>query len=745
MSSWRVRLIVVTAILLVVVWVTFVVRSASADTIYRMYDNGGDWRVERPDLPPLGAYRWAAWSDCEVAPGEYNWSYIQNILDEERGHLIYAPDGTLVAKPVHLMVVVSLSPGDSHGYMDMSPADLAPGHIVTAPHGEDAALPAYDSSVWVARFEAFIRALGAEFDGEVASVVIAPGLDGEATPIKYWRGVDWPTLMREQVPGLEYRFGQLVPRVIQWYREAFPTTPVYTNLAAGAGRCAWARDAIAADAGLKNAGLVPDLDAWWGVDDLHCGLVEPWMEWGKDVWFESKHGGGNDEFRLWSLYAGVHYGPDALSLHREWLAMPQANLWWAYRNLNQDRAWVVLRDSEYPKGSMYSGHRGPWGQRLTASGWDLRVRPNLPYGQDSVYARQSGWVAPSGRLVLDVADDMSLGASPEVRIVWLDRGGPLRVSWPGGGAEVPDTRAWTWDETVFRAPGLTAEGIADLAFEGELWAHRIEIAPDDGNLLTNPDFEGAFTERGAGEIKVAVGWEPFYQDGPGQPDGYNVRPEWKPYDMATFGPRQVRNGRFSQVWFSTYSTHTGGVYQQVDVTPGQMLLLTAWSRAWSSSQDDPDVSIGGAYHTSVGVDPTGGTDWHNTSVIWSDEIRYHDAWVRHVLRVQTQTGRVTVFLRGRAEWRVKHNDVSWDEVSLVDLGEEVPTATPTITVEPTRTSTPTPTTLDTGTPVPTATPTTGPTAAPTLTPGPWLPWDADCFVRVLVDGQLRFTCTGKLP
>jgi len=32
-----------------------------------------------------------------------------------------------------------------------------------------------------------------------------------------------------------------------------------------------------------------------------------------------------------------------------------------------------------------------------------------------------------------------------------------------------------------------------------------------GNVLRNPGFEEGFSERGAGEVTVANGWEPFWQ------------------------------------------------------------------------------------------------------------------------------------------------------------------------------------------------------------------------------------------
>ena len=45
-----------------------------------------------------------------------------------------------------------------------------------------------------------------------------------------------------------------------------------------------------------------------------------------------------------------------------------------------------------------------------------------------------------------------------------------------------------------------------------------------GNVLVNPGFEEGFSDRGAGEVSVANGWFPWYQDGPGQNEGFYRRP-----------------------------------------------------------------------------------------------------------------------------------------------------------------------------------------------------------------------------
>lgn len=108
---------------------------------------------------------------------------------------------------------------------------------------------------------------------------------------------------------------------------------------------------------------------------------------------------------------------------------------------------------------------------------------------------------------------------------------------------------------------------------------------------------------------VANGWNLWYQDGPGQEQGLNHRPEYDAEDANLHGTRRIREGSYAQKWGKVYATHHAGVYQQVNVPAGSGLRLTAWAQSWSSAQDDPGVSDGGQYAVSVGIDPTGGTDW----------------------------------------------------------------------------------------------------------------------------------------
>jgi hypothetical protein len=230
------------------------------------------------------------------------------------------------------------------------------------------------------------------------------------------------------------------------------------------------------------------------------------------------------------------------------------------------------------------------------------------------------------------------------------------------------------------------------------------LADCPGNAMTNGGFEGGFSLRGASEVEVAEGWTPWWQDGPFTEDGMNRRPEYKPEDAARFGTRRVREGNFAQKWGNTYATHHGGVYQQVSVPANSQVTLTAWAQSWSSNEDDPAKSVGGQYALSVGIDPTGGTDWSSPNVVWSARDNTLDTWVQLSVQARAQGSTVTIYLRGDAEWRSKHNDAYFDDICLTYTA---PTKPPTDTPGPTDTPTITPTPSDTPTPAPTETPIPG--------------------------------------
>jgi hypothetical protein len=187
------------------------------------------------------------------------------------------------------------------------------------------------------------------------------------------------------------------------------------------------------------------------------------------------------------------------------------------------------------------------------------------------------------------------------------------------------------------------------------------------NLLENSGFEEGFWERGTGEVTVANAWEPWWVQGSEEQtsQGYLVRPEYKPEDAWVFTMRRVHSGRFSQKYFSTYSTHIAGIYQQVAIAKGSLVTFSIWVQVWSSTEPDQDQCEGfGNYGVSVGIDPYGGTEGTSGNIVWSDSVRSCNEWVHLNVSTVAQADRVTVFTRGAPEFRVKFNDSYWDDAVL---------------------------------------------------------------------------------
>lgn len=228
-----------------------------------------------------------------------------------------------------------------------------------------------------------------------------------------------------------------------------------------------------------------------------------------------------------------------------------------------------------------------------------------------------------------------------------------------------------------------------------------------GNLLRNAGFEEGFSPRGAGEVEVANGWDPWWVNGtPAETnDGFLRRPEYKAENAGAFGTRRIKAGNWAQKWFTTYATHDGGVYQRVSVPNGSQATFSVWAQVWSSQDPSPDSVVQpGNYRVSIGIDPTGGTNGASGSVVWSEEVVQYNTWIQLTVKAKAQADTITVFMRGRNEYRTRFNDSYWDEACLTIVR---PTARATATPRFTSTPKPTNTATQTFTPEPTATPVVG--------------------------------------
>jgi hypothetical protein len=285
-------------------------------------------------------------------------------------------------------------------------------------------------------------------------------------------------------------------------------------------------------------------------------------------------------------------------------------------------------------------------------------------------------------------------------------------------------------------------GVATLVVLGgrPVWAQSSE------NMLANPDFERGFRQHGPFETAiVAEGWTPWWiPQSMGAPAWKNRMPEYKA--AAPYGYR-VHAGRNAQQLFSFHGTHIGGIYQVVEgIEPGSTLRFTIWGHAWAGSSDNPHESVGGGpMRMAIGIDPTGGTSARSSRVIWSREQNPLEEWVLFEVEAVAIGSSVTVFTRSAPQYPTKHNDVYWDQASLV-VTAHAPTPTATADKQArqvivykspadTPTSVPTPRDMTDGratvaSPNPTASPTLSPTSTPTVarTPVPTPARSAICVM-----------------
>jgi hypothetical protein len=258
------------------------------------------------------------------------------------------------------------------------------------------------------------------------------------------------------------------------------------------------------------------------------------------------------------------------------------------------------------------------------------------------------------------------------------------------------------------------------------------VPSNQANLLRNPDFEGSYAQFAHYRTAViAPEWLPWWKpQGGGDEAWENRMPEYKP---AAPYQQRIHSGGNAQQLFTYYGTHVGGIYQRVTGVPaGATVRFTIWGQAWAGDSDDSNQSEGGGpMRMKVGIDPTGGTDPWSGNIVWSGEQNPLDVWALFSVEAVARSDRVTVFTYSAPPWPTKHNDVYWDDATLVATTPPPPptntprptrvpaTATPvppTPTVTNTPTVTPTPTNTPTSTPVHTPTPTVTLTPTPTATP-----------------------------
>lgn len=201
------------------------------------------------------------------------------------------------------------------------------------------------------------------------------------------------------------------------------------------------------------------------------------------------------------------------------------------------------------------------------------------------------------------------------------------------------------------------------SFEGDYQPY-VMAAPGHPDCQTwDPARPNQYCER----VKLPPGWHPWWRSSPRTESWMHIQPEYVP-SLPHEQPPRVRSGQKSQHYFSFWSTHEGGVYQQVTAVPGGDYCFQAWGHAWSSYTSLPgytsDPDNHGFLYQRVGIDPTGGADWQSPHVIWSAERMQYDEFGLFAVSATAQAETITVFLYSRTQLPAKHSDVYWDDALL---------------------------------------------------------------------------------
>jgi hypothetical protein len=215
------------------------------------------------------------------------------------------------------------------------------------------------------------------------------------------------------------------------------------------------------------------------------------------------------------------------------------------------------------------------------------------------------------------------------------------------------------------------------------------------NLLENPSFEGGQSNNLIDTIRWVDGTGPLYNlfGNIYTPDGWRVwwregdtspvftatttaRPESR---LVTTSPDPVRvhSGDQAASMFTFFRLHNMGLMQIVTATIGAHYDLTAWAHSWYSTcstrphdppfDNDCTTRLWDSHDLlQVCIDPTGGIDPNGPDVVCSVPIEQYGGYSQRLelLGVEAQAQQVTVFLRARNNYPLRHNDVYWDDVTL---------------------------------------------------------------------------------
>lgn len=189
------------------------------------------------------------------------------------------------------------------------------------------------------------------------------------------------------------------------------------------------------------------------------------------------------------------------------------------------------------------------------------------------------------------------------------------------------------------------------------------------NHLVNADFEDGFAASG-----VATFWESWLLEG---------SPTFLEITSST-DSRRVHLGSSAQMMTASSTNYRGGLQQTVfGLTPGKRYRFTIWAHAWASSGSDSTKSEGYTniwLRIAMGNSKTYAAD---PNLVWSASQHFVDTYQQLSVEMVVADSTVTVFTHANPEVHLLHNDVYWDDASLMEVASTASTSAPSTSPPPT--------------------------------------------------------------
>lgn len=177
------------------------------------------------------------------------------------------------------------------------------------------------------------------------------------------------------------------------------------------------------------------------------------------------------------------------------------------------------------------------------------------------------------------------------------------------------------------------------------------------NLLKNGDFEAGFDQRGA-----ALDWEPFRND------GFQAIYTNETFPYIESGSNAQRVTIVGATQYSRYA----GIYQQVEVVPGQVYTLTLHGQIRSVVGDVNQSSFG--YRMQYAISQTGLKNWANVPEAEWVELPWDEQPINasvtkfysYTTTIEPAAAKITLFVRGWNKWPDQsEGQYTFDSFSLV--------------------------------------------------------------------------------